>query len=117
MLISWGWDIFMLYCAGYLFNLWYMSGTIAWSMAVEGYYGSERHNKPDSEDWVWGTLFGSLGGFIWPLCLPCCFIYNNGGSSSKLAYTPKRWREKQKEIDLQLREDRLKEMEIEVGIR
>jgi hypothetical protein len=97
------------YVAGYLFSLWYVTGVVAWN--TRGY--NKKHFKlpPGGDDYLFGLFVGIFGSLVWPVALLFAYCYqNSAGGAGKLFYTPK-------EVKMEMLQQRIKELEREVGIK
>jgi len=99
----------------YLYTAWRISGEIAWKdlpteREIHRYsYRTRTVTTPEGSDWVEGIAAGVFGGLAWPILLPL-LIYKTFNSNNSMGYIPRNHK-------IRMQEEKIKELEREVGIR
>lgn len=105
-----GWLIGIGYGLGWLYTARHIAGRIAWEFSFRG-------RGPETDDVVAGILFGGMLALVWPLALPIALATEDGQSLHFLVRTPAAVRARQREQQLAEAEQRIHQLEREVGIR
>lgn len=98
------------YLAMGVISAWILWGTFAWE---------ERYPKdtlPEGDDIAFAAFFAVFAALIWPLSLPVALVIGRDGKRSYL-YCPPKHRDAKNRIIRQRYEQRIRQLEIEAGIR
>lgn len=102
-----GWGVTAVYVIGFLWSTWFFGGLFAY----------ETGYRPDI---MFGLFMGAMVALVWPVALPGRLLYERnafGRSGARLVRVPPRMRERELERERREQEDRIRELERQVGVR